>query len=1579
MSLFNRFAQAVGLIAILVSSASAATNPRISVRPRARLVAKIDNNKVRVVSNSLPPSVAGLTDRGRLAPSTPLHGMTLILKSSDEQEYALQKLLDQQQDKSHENFHQWATPASFGSIFGVESSDLAKITGWLQDSGFTVDKVATGGRFIQFSGTSGAVEAAFHTEMHSYLSGGENRISNATAISIPEALTPVVHGLLRLNNFRPKRSDSMIPQRAVREADGSMHLVATPLETTGGGSHYVSGSDIATIYNTTPLLAKGINGTGVSIGLVEDSDIRLSDVEIYRNLFGLPVNQPTLITLGPDPNTNTDDVEGYLDVEVSGAAAPMASILYAATGYNDFDIFDFDNSAAYLVDENATDIISVSFGVAESTLGLAGQVGNGLGVAYYYADNVFYQMLWEQAAAQGQSVFVSSGDSGPDTAAGNGARSGNVYSVNGVASTDYNVAVGGTEFNEGPANYGLLGANAFWGPAPAGPPYESALSYVPENEWNEGKDGTVNGAPIAGGAGTAAGGSGVSFYSQLPSWQVGPGVPISDPVPATGYGSIPTASYQVPGPHRLLPDVSLMAASGHDGAMICFEGGCTLTSTGLLNGFYVVGGTSVAAPVMAGIQALINQSQGGRQGNPNYYYYKIAALQSPVTCNSATYVTTSNSSCGFHDVEVGNNYIPATNANTSQIGWAAGPGFDMATGLGSPDAANLAALWKTVQFLPTTVGLQVENLSGSSTPPIQINHGDDIYMNITVLPVDSSGNPTTGTPTGDVGVIAQETGQQGGVGYYTLGCAYNSNPPAPGVANSLCFGFPGTGNPYDSLLGGALELEGNFPGIPGGNYNLIAHYTGDGTYGASNSQPIAVTVAPEATTLEVDSYSMSTAGTLTGPLVTSFTYGQNIYLDTYVIGTTGYGAPSGNVTFSLNNGTTNLPPVTLNLDGYGDTYFDAGPGSSSYLIYPNYPVLPPGTYSVSAKYAGDASFSSSTAPTLAITVARANPTFRATAVTPDVKNGSPATILATVTNAAAAQFTGNFAALPATGTVTFVDSFPVAGTVLGTTSAAMLNGVVSFTTPNLATGTHSIVATYNGDGNYAPATAAAVTVTVTAAGTTTTTSVTAPTTAQVGTTDALVATVLPNTATGTVYFYTNGAEIGSANISTTTHTATLNYKNFVAGPQFISATYGGSTTYNASSTTTTPLLTVTKNTPSVTLGAPPTGDAGSGYAIYATLVTSPLNEGTATAPNPAPYTAFNFYQGTTLLNPTPILATYQPSLDYYVANLVTTAVVPGPGTIQAVFVGDANYATASATEPVNIGLTNLALTVTSPSSSPMIGTGEAVTFKAVVTPQGYTTATPFGGSVSFYDNGTLLSKVTVTPTLAATTTTGVATLTIALPTSTTTHTITAVYSGDTHFYTSNSALATNITTITPGFTIAVNPSSLTVTRGTSGTISVTATVFGNWTGQAPLVCTGLPANSYCTFSYIPNTPPSSGVPLSYFTLPGPNGALYTGTLTITTAVAHQSGATGLAGLLWLPALALAGLLGIRRKQLSVRGQQLLMLAILLCGSLATTACSSLSHATPTGASTVILTANGVGSTSASPSTQPNTTFSLTVQ
>jgi hypothetical protein len=1633
LSFFNRLAKAISLgivVSSVVSSASAATNPKITVHPKARIVSKVDNEKVTVIAHSHPSRVAGMTDLGRLPASTPLHKMTMILKSSDEQEYALVSLLDQQQDKSHANYHQWTTPAIFGAAFGVHADDLTKVTGWLQSSGFSIDKVATGGRFIQFSGVSGQVETAFHTEMHSYSANGVTSISNSTDVSIPEALTPVVRGLLRLNNLTGKpASASTGVTSGVREADGTMHTVSPHLTTgtpdvgptgTAAGTHFLGAADLAAIYDTTPLLAKGINGKGISIGIVGSSDILPGDVATYRSVFGLPVNPPTVTPVGPDPGIAGVDPyfdfppyesQGLVDLEIAGALAPMATIVYAPTGYSDFDLLTTDLSASYLVDENVTDIIVDSYNLDETDLT---DNSDGVGISYDYEDVVFYQILWEQAAAQGQSVFVTAGTGGADSA-GAGSTSGGAYSVNGIASTAYNVAVGSTEFNEGAATYSTLGPTSFWGAGTAVAPYESVLSYIPENAWNQGKYGVINGAAIAGATGTTAGGGGISAYSLLPNWQVGPAsstnVPTVDPVPGTGIVAIANGYYQIAGTsHRLMPDVSTTNGS-HDGIIYCVEGSCTLSSTGTLQAFSVMNGASLltaGAPTMAGIQALINQQQAAlnpnspsstRQGNPNFFYYPIAAAQNETACDSDTYLTTGTSACGFHDIQTGNTFTPASTKNTTEVGWPAGVGFDLATGLGSPDAANLAALWSTVKYYPTTVGFNVvdEDSSSSQVQPIVITHGDYLSLTINVFPVDGSGNPNLGVsdssgneilPSGDVGIIAQEANSQGGVGFYTVttpagqngtGCANNENPPAPGVTASgtLCFGVPGDGNPYDSLEGGALNMSGNLPAIPGGTYNLYAHYAGDTTYAASNSQLVSVVVAPEITTLEVDSNLMATSGDLTGPdnftnqtpPYTSFTYGQNVYLDSLVNFQSGYGTPTGTITFTLNNGAANLPVATSKLDDSNDAYFDAGPGSgaSGYDVLPTYPVLPIGVYSIVAKYSGDPSFAPSTAPSFSIQVSPAPPTIAVVSETADTPVGGTATLVATVANAAPAQFAGGYTAVYATGTVTFIDTTATPNVVLGTSTTPMVNGAVSFTVPNgllNSLGAHTFTATYNGDSNYLAGTATftgrtkAPTVTV-VAGAATTIAVTAPTSYQVGASASLSATITPATATGTVAFYANGAEIATATAAAGKATGTV--KTLAAGTYAITATYGGSATLAASNTTASQTLVITQNTPTVTIAGAPTGDAGSGYTISAVLHTSPNNEGTSTLPNPLPNATFNFYQGTTLLGSA--VAVYTPVTFTYVASFTTTALTTGASTITATFVGDANYATASASETITLGTTAVVFSVPSPTTF-TVGTGEPTPLKVTVTPIPGS-ITPITGTVSFSDGGTSLGAAV--PVTSA----GVATVSPVLAAGT--HTITATYSGDSHFTGSSATLTANLVASgTAGFTISISPAALTVQQGGAATTTVTAVVTGNWTGTAPVTCTGLPINSRCFFTY------GTGASGQAFAFTGANGS-FSGTLTIVTSnqFAAKSGTTS--GLLWLPALLLAGFLGIRRKQISLRGRQLLLMAILLCASLATTACGSqMTNLTPPGTVTATVVATGIGTSSASPSMAPTAALAITV-
>jgi subtilase family serine protease len=610
VSLFlKRLSTTLSLCAALLAPAFAATtvqtHPQITVRPAARITEAVDTKKLTTLTGSHPSRLDGMTDMGRVSTGTQFNHMLLVLKSSDAQEFALQALLDQQQDRSHANFHQWATPDTFGAAFGVESSDIEQVTAWLQQSGFTVNSVSKSGRLIDFSGTSGAVESAFHTEMHQYQVNGETRMSNTSDVSIPSALTTVVVGPARLNNFRPT-SYSVGARKATIGKNGKVTSATalatgrTPLWSDGAGDNFVGAADLQVIYDAAPMYAKGIDGTGVTIGLIGQTDILPQDDQMYRSIFGLPPNPVTRIQVGDDPGTIPDDVESDLDVELAGSLGYNANIEFITSG-NSTVGGGTDSSAVYLVDQNAVDIMSYSYGGCETDYTAASTGGPNI--------NALYNTLWEQAAAQGQSVFVSTGDSGADVCAdGRTSATPTGYSVNGLASTPYDVAVGGTEFNESLDTSGAT----FWGGPSLAVPFESAMSYIPEVPWDESAYGIT---PFIGtttidtdGGGLTAESSGISFFYGTPSWQTGPGVPTTDPTPTEG--SIPPASYVVAGPHRYLPDVSANAAVYQDPTMFCSEGICQLNADGTLANAGLVGGTSVAAPTMASVQALINQANG---------------------------------------------------------------------------------------------------------------------------------------------------------------------------------------------------------------------------------------------------------------------------------------------------------------------------------------------------------------------------------------------------------------------------------------------------------------------------------------------------------------------------------------------------------------------------------------------------------------------------------------------------------------------------------------------------------------------------------------------------------------------------------------------------------------------------------------------------------------------------------------------------------------------------------------------------------------------------------------------------------
>ena len=662
---------------------------------RARVTQTVDLNSLITLRGNVHPLARPEFDQGVAPDDLPMQRMLLVLQRGPEQEVALRQMLDEQQVKSSPLFHQWLTPEQFGQQFGPVDSDLQAVTDWLMKQGFQVAKVSAGRTVIEFSGTAGLVRQVLGTEIHKFRVNGEDHWANTSDPQIPNALAPVVAGFASLNNFPRKPLNHSLGTFSRTKATGQVQPLFTFPDTcsTGRRTCYlaVGPTDFATIYNVAPLWSAGIDGTGQTIAVVGETNINIQDVRDFRSMFGLPAKDPIIILNGPDPGIISDEVEADLDVQWSGAVAKGATIDLVISESTETTA-GTDLSALYIIDNNLAPIMSESYGACEAQVGAGG--------------NQFYNTLWEQAAAQGITVLMAAGDSGP--AGCDGTNLGETYAqygfgVSGLASTPFNVAVGGTDFNDASS------IATYWNQTNASSSQSSAKSYIPESTWNDScaASGSLTGCSgassannfsagfdlVAGAGGpsscTNPSGASPSFtcsggYAK-PSWQSGKGVP------ADGA--------------RDIPDLSLFAGNGlnYSFYVICqmdanASGGGSSTSCDLnspYTDFQGGSGTSASVQAFAGIMALVNQLYG-RQGNANYVLYPMAA-QSGASCNSST----AGSSCIFYDVTVGNNSVICgggtlncsnTNTASGQYGimvsggsaaYAATTGYDLATGLGS--------------------------------------------------------------------------------------------------------------------------------------------------------------------------------------------------------------------------------------------------------------------------------------------------------------------------------------------------------------------------------------------------------------------------------------------------------------------------------------------------------------------------------------------------------------------------------------------------------------------------------------------------------------------------------------------------------------------------------------------------------------------------------------------------------------------------------------------------------------------------------------------------------------------------------
>jgi subtilase family serine protease len=460
---------------------------------------------------------------------------TLVaLRARDDR--ALRTLLAAQQDPTSPEYHRWLTPREFGERFGPTRRDVKQVERWLRREGCRIRRSP----------------ARQHVEC-----------VDAHLGVVPASLAPLVDAVLDL------RAPLEIAHRL-----GAVDL--QPLSVAADGTFFFSPEEYAAFYDLASVRAAGIDGTGERIGIVGTAPVDPSNIAAFRTAFGLPALE--LEQHGtPVPNLHDEDVlEANLDVSWSGAVAPGAAVLLSITSGTLVDAIE------YLVNRADVSVLSLSVAFVPSPR-TRPFIRQALG-------------LFEQAAAQGQTVLIASGDFGALRTEKPPTRG-----VDAFAQSPFVTGVGGT--------------------TPSAPTPDAVTAYGSEVVWQEGR--------LASGGGRSA--------LPRPAYQAG-----------------------LKSRRRTVPDVSLAAAAVYpvpkDGGVFC-----------------CVSGTSAAAPAWAGLVALLNQQKGKRAGFLNPALYQLGAAQA------------SGGAVVFHDI------VEGSSRTRLGAGFRAKPGYDLATGWGTPIGSALLA------------------------------------------------------------------------------------------------------------------------------------------------------------------------------------------------------------------------------------------------------------------------------------------------------------------------------------------------------------------------------------------------------------------------------------------------------------------------------------------------------------------------------------------------------------------------------------------------------------------------------------------------------------------------------------------------------------------------------------------------------------------------------------------------------------------------------------------------------------------------------------------------------------------------
>jgi Pro-kumamolisin, activation domain/Bacterial Ig-like domain (group 3) len=751
--------------------------------PANQLTQQIDLARVQPLANHHPAWANAANDSGPVPSNQSISQLTLVLSRSSEQEAAFAQFLADQQNPASPEYHHWLTPTEIGNRFGISDSDIAGITSWLQSQGLAVNWIAPSRLFIGFGGTAANIGRAFQSQLRNYRVNGVQRMSVASDPLVPQALTPLIKSIRGLYTI----SDQ--PTHHAPEIQSY-----SPEMSFSTSTHYITPADFQAIYD----VPSSVTGSGAIIGIVGWSRTSSADFDNFRARTGTQFPNPTeviptayggvdpgpALTAPPTSNVSIDaQSEATLDILRAGSVAPQANLLLVVSAPQMANYDGIGADVQYLVQTSPVpaQIMSISFGACEASAGPSGVA--------------FWDALFQQAAAEGISVFVASGDAGaagcdnafnapPGTPAAN--------SPNYICSSSYATCVGGTEFND------AADSSQYWATT-NGTTLGSALSYIPEGAWNEPLN--ANSTPQV-----ASTGGGVSSYISTPSWQTGTGVPSA----RSG---------------RYTPDVAF-ASSCHDGYLGCLAAAGASCTKGSDGNFYFeyFCGTSAAAPGMAGIAALLNQSAGAPQGNLNPELYLLASTK-PSAFHDATVASSGVTGCDPNIPSLCNNSVPGS--PSAQPGYLLTAGYDEATGLGSLDAAN---------FLSGVTGaVTVANPPKTSTTlsiapnPAKATTSQSVSVAITLSTAAHYPAPT--------GTVTLTSG------------AYTSSPAALNASGLATITIPG----------GTL---------PAGADTLTVAYSGDNYYSATTASGTETVTNPPSFSITGSALTISSSGATSGNTAT---------------------------------------------------------------------------------------------------------------------------------------------------------------------------------------------------------------------------------------------------------------------------------------------------------------------------------------------------------------------------------------------------------------------------------------------------------------------------------------------------------------------------------------------------------------------------------------------------------------------------------------------------------------------------------------------------------------------------------------